>query len=380
MHSLMQLIAPKAVQSLRRTIHIIWAAGMEVKMFIALFIIFLVIALLPFFVKPVEENIEFFLLVMGVIAALVAGTMTGDNLITIFEDKFLYIITAAVFIVSILFRVLENKVQTFIHLLLDHLPLKLICFLLIVGLGLLSSVITAIIASLLLTEIVSLLPIDRKNKIRICIIACFSIGMGAVLTPIGEPLATIVTSKLHQSFLYMFQLFGIEMIVGILLLGLLGMFFVNNNWRANFHENNEMIYIPEKEDGKTIVIRTLKIFMFVVALMLLGCGFKPIIDTYIIHWNNNLLYAGNTVSAILDNATLAAAEISPVMNVLQIKTVLISLLVSGGMMVTGNIPNIVTASKLKISMKEWALCGFPVGVVFLAGYYVSLFHAQIFGL
>ena len=175
----------------------------------------------------------------------------------------------------------------------------------------------------------------------------------------------------------MFRLFGAEIIVGVLLLGLLGMFFADNNWRAKFGKGEELIFIPEKEDGKKIALRTAKIFMFVVSLMLLGYGFKPVIDTYIVHWGDNLLYAGNTVSAILDNATLAAAEISPAMSIVQIATILISLLVSGGMLVTGNIPNIVTAGKLKISMKEWAKFGLPVGLIFLAGYYVVLFHARL---
>ena len=162
-------------------------------------------------------------------------------------------------------------------------------------------------------------------------------------------------------------------IVGVVLSAIIGTFFADNNWHKKFKDNNELIFIPEKEDGRKIILRTVKIFMFVVALMLLGYGFRPIIDTYVIHFNNNLLFAGNMVSAILDNATLAAAEISPVMSVLQIKVVLISLLVSGVMLVTGNIPNIVTASKLKISMKEWAKSGLPIGAVFLTGYYIVLF-------
>lgn len=345
-------------------------------MLVALIIIFVLIAVLPLFVKPVEQHIELFLMVTGFIAALVAHALTIPNIVTILSDRFLYIITVAVLVVSIVFRLLENKVKRFVDVLLNHLPLKLVVFLLITVLGLLSSVITAIIASLLLVEIVSILPIGRKNRVRISIIACFSIGLGAVLTPIGEPLSTIVTSKLGQDFLFMLRLFGIEIIAGVVLLGLLGMFFADNDWRARFSEGTEII--PEKEDGKTIVLRTVKIFMFVVSLMLLGYGFKPVIDTYIVHWDNNLLYAGNMVSAILDNATLAAAEIGPAMSTMQIMTILISLLVSGGMLVTGNIPNIVTASKLRISMKEWAKFGLPVGLVFLLGYYIVLFHTQIF--
>lgn len=342
----------------------------------ALLILFLLIAILPLFVKPIEKHIELFLMGMGIAAAVIAKVMTTANILAIFEDRFLYIITAAVFIISLVFRIFESHVHKCIDILLDHLSLKLIVFLMIVLLGLLSSIITAIIASLLLIEIVTILPLSRRDRIRISIIACFSIGLGAVLTPIGEPLSTIVTSRLGQDFLLILRLLGLKITIGVFLLGILGTFFADNNWRVKYGEGNEIV--PEKENLKTIAMRTVKIFMFVVSLMLLGCAFKPVIDTYIIHWDSNLLFAGNMVSAILDNATLAAAEISVKMSRFQIETILISLLVSGGMLVTGNIPNIVTAGKLKISMREWAIFGVPVGLVFLIGYYVVLFHTRLF--
>ena len=40
------------------------------------------------------------------------------------------------------------------------------------------------------------------------ILACFSIGLGAALTPIGEPLATITISKLNEDFFYLIKLIG----------------------------------------------------------------------------------------------------------------------------------------------------------------------------
>lgn len=346
-------------------------------MLIVLIILFLLIAVLPLFVKPVEQNVEVFLLVMGIAVTLTSGMLTPGHILLIFQDQFLYIITAAVFVVSLVFRVLESHVKALVNSMLDHLPLQFIIFLLVVCLGLLSSIITAIIASLLLVEVVSILPLDRKNKTQVSVVACFSIGLGAVLTPIGEPLSTIVTSKLHQHFFYMIHLLGGYSVIGIILLGLLSAVFVDGNWRAKFSESDEVMVIPEKEDLGTIGIRTGKIFMFVVALELLGLGFKPVIDTYIIHWSNDLLYAANLMSAILDNATLAAAEIDPVMSTIQVKAILISLLVSGGMLVTGNIPNIITAAKLKISMKQWAVVGLPIGAIFLAGYYLVLFVLHI---
>lgn len=114
---------------------------------------------------------------MGVLAALVSHAFTPANLAAIFTDRFLYIITIAVFAVSLLFRVLESRVKRFVDFLLARFPLKLVVFLLVVLLGLLSSMITAIIASLLLVEMVSILPLSRKNQVRVSIAACFSIGL-----------------------------------------------------------------------------------------------------------------------------------------------------------------------------------------------------------
>ena len=79
------------------------------------------------------------------------------------------------------------------------------------------------------------------------------------------------------------------------------------------------------------------------------------------------------ISAVLDNATLAAAEISPQMDVLQIEAILMGLLVSGGMLIPGNIPNIIAASKLRISSTEWAKVGVPFGLVVMVIFYVILF-------
>jgi predicted cation transporter len=82
----------------------------------------------------------------------------------------------------------------------------------------------------------------------------------------------------------------------------------------------------------------------------------------------------NIISAVLDNATLASAEISAKMSLLQVKSVLMGLLISGGMMIPGNIPNIVSADKLKIRSSEWAKFGIPFGLVVMVVYYIILFY------
>jgi predicted cation transporter len=84
------------------------------------------------------------------------------------------------------------------------------------------------------------------------------------------------------------------------------------------------------------------------------------------------LYWVNIVSAILDNATLTAAEISPAMPIETIKDALAGFLIAGGMLIPGNIPNIICANKLSIKSREWAVFGVPLGMVIMVGFFIFL--------
>ena len=75
---------------------------------------------------------------------------------------------------------------------------------------------------------------------------------------------------------------------------------------------------------------------------------------------------------MLDNATLAAAEIGPKLDIIKSRTILLSLLVSGGMLIPGNIPNVIAAGKLGIGSRAWARYGVPLGLVLLVFYFVWL--------
>jgi predicted cation transporter len=124
---------------------------------------------------------------------------------------------------------------------------------------------------------------------------------------------------------------------------------------------------------KDVVMRAVKVYVFIMALTFLGDGFKPLILEYFIQIPSGILYWVNMVSAILDNATLAAAEIGPALSEIQIKSILMGLLLSGGMLIPGNIPNIISAGKLGITSKEWARLGLPMGIVSMAIYFVVIF-------
>ncbi|MBF0522105.1 MAG: DUF1646 family protein [Candidatus Omnitrophica bacterium] len=339
-------------------------------MFVGLAIILAVVLFVPFFVKKVEEELEIFLFVMGCVAVTITSQW-GKSLITealIEPIK----ITLAVLIAGFLFKALQKPIARHVNQIADTIGLKLFTFFIIILLGLLSSVITAIIAALVLVEIITSLTLDRKHEIVFVVLACFAIGLGAALTPIGEPLSTIVISKLKEGpyfadFFFLWKQLWKYIIPGVLAVGILSMILMPDK-RQKKHGLEE----DREEDVKGILVRAAKVYLFVLALVFLGKGFKPIVDAYISHIPYQGLYWINMISAILDNATLAAAEIGPSLGLLQIKAALLGLLISGGMLIPGNIPNIIAAGKLKIKSSEWAKFGVPVGLVIMASYFFLL--------
>lgn len=355
-----------------------------------LLIILVLVLIMPFVSKTVERNLEIFLFIMGLAASLVSCSFTKGLISEILCSKFIYMISIAVFISGLLFERLKHIIKNGIRSILNIIPFSVFIFLLIVILGLASSLITAIVASLVLVEIVNVLPVDRKKKINIVILSCFSIGLGAVLTPIGEPLATIVVSKLHADFLFLLVKLGGYIIPSIFALGILGAILTRKQSSYNaaiieaaavkedcdlFEDAASEIadeISTEESSFKGIIERTVKVFIFVIALELLGAGFKPLIDQYVINLSSNILYWLNMISSILDNATLASAEISSKMSERQILAVLMGLLISGGMLIPGNIPNIISAGKLKINSKEWARTGFPLGLIIMAVFFILI--------
>ena len=185
-----------------------------------LVVILLLVLTLPFAVKLVEEQLEAFLFVMGIAAVLISGLMTKELALEALQHPIA--IASAVFIAGALFFIFKEKFQAFMTKVFAVIPLPIVVFLIVVVLGLLSSIITAIIASIVLVELIFLLPLERRHKIVVVIIACYSIGMGAALTPIGEPLSTITIAKLNVDFFYLLRLLGKFIIPGVIAFGILG--------------------------------------------------------------------------------------------------------------------------------------------------------------
>jgi len=321
---------------------------------------------LPFTVKKVEHNLEAFLFLMGIAAASISGMMNWDLIRKALADPIN--ITLAVLIAGLLCKWAQGPLERSILSLSKALTPRIFLALTVIILGLASSIITAIIAAIVLVIIVNVLPLDRKSEIRFTILACFAIGLGAVLTPIGEPLSTITVSKLNEDFFYLFNLIGWEVIIAVVAFAVISIFFVKPRKGSDGLDAKQTA-----ESYKEIIIRSAKIYLFVMGLTFLGHGFEPLIEKYVLGLDPMLLYWINMISAILDNATLAAAEISPAMDNEMIRAILLGLIISGGMLIPGNIPNIIAAGKLNITSKEWAAFGVPVGLIAMAVYFVALF-------
>ena len=129
----------------------------------------------------------------------------------------------------------------------------------IILLGLFSSVITAVIAALILVEAIAVLKLDRQSEAAAVVLACFAIGLGAALTPVGEPLGTIAIAALNADFWYLMRLLGPLVMAGIVIVGAISLFLP-----AKY--GHSLNADPHPDSWVEIVIRAVKVYMFVAGL------------------------------------------------------------------------------------------------------------------
>lgn len=348
------------------------------RMVIGLATVVILVLILPFRIKRIEENLEPFFLVMGVIAVTISGLWSWELIKEALKAPVIIgEVPVGIFQVVLVFgllvhyfnRVFQNRI-TFVA---SKLAPKIFIFLLIAVLGLVSSILSVIVTACILSEVVAAIPYARDDKIKIVVFACFAAGLGACLTPVGEPLATILVQKLshppyNADFLFPMQTFGAYIIPGVIAIATFGSIYIGKNVALQTEE----IEAEYTETLKTVIMRAIRVYMFVAALILLGEGLKPLIIWYFTKVPAWVLYWINIVSAILDNATLTAVEIGPTMMPPQIIGITMGLLISGGILIPGNIPNIIAAGRLKISMREWAVIGIPLGFALMVIYFTIM--------
>lgn len=340
---------------------------------VLLSLLIVVVLLLPLSVHKVEENLEAFLFLCGTFAVTVSKAWNWHLVAAALEDPIK--ITAAVIIAGLLFRKFHSQLQQLTKISIKKIGLRGTLFLIVLILGLSSSIITAIIAALILAEVAVMLPLERQGRIKLVTFSCYAIGMGAVLTAIGEPLGTVVVSKLsgaphHAGFFFLVDHLGWYILGGVLFMA--GMASSLREGTIQHAPGAKAVADEGDRSIKGIFIRAGKVYLFVMALTLLGDGLKPLALKTITHLSDGWLYWINMLSAVLDNATLAAIEVTPAISDRSITFLLMSLVISGGMLIPGNIPNIICASKLRISSKEWAKYAFGLGLVLMIVYFLIL--------
>jgi predicted cation transporter len=327
-------------------------------------IVILVLLLIgPIAIGLVERNIEIFFLVLGIAAVALGGGFDRRLIERALTEPIA--ITIAVIAAGLLFGAARESIDGLFARLRRRIPRAMLAAASVFVLGALSSLITAIIAALVLVEVAGLLHLGAKTRLGFTVAACFAIGLGAALTPIGEPLSTLAASALHLGFTGLFTLLAPYVVPGMVAASVLAGIFA----RGEYDEARAGAHV--RESALEAVVRGAKIYAFVAGLVLVSHGYAPLAREYVARVSNDLLFWANTISAVLDNATLVALEVHS-MTPERAREAIVALLVSGGMLIPGNIPNIVSASMLRIGSMAWARIALPIGVVML-GIYFAVF-------
>ncbi|HUA32967.1 MAG TPA: DUF1646 family protein [Candidatus Binataceae bacterium] len=317
----------------------------------------------PLAVASVEHNIEAYFLVLGVIATLIGEGFSAHLLKEALTEPLE--ISAAVFVAALIFRWVGPRIDDAFGGLRAKASRGMLAAVSIFAIAMLASLITAIVAALVLVQVIGLLHLEPERRPTVTVAACFAVGMGASLTPIGEPLSTLAAYALNLSFFGLFELLAPWVIPGVVATALLAGFLARGDYvhaQGTAHKDQTV---------SSIVIQTAKVFAFVAGLVLISHAYGPIATKYVAMLSNDALFFANMVSAALDNATLVALEVHQ-MPLDRAREAIISLLVSGGMLIPGNIPNIVSAGALRIDSQRWARVGVPIGIVLLGIYFAVL--------
>jgi len=232
--------------------------------------------------------------------------------------------------------------------------------------ALLSSILTAVVAALILAEGVGLMGLGPVERTRVVVVGCLAIGLGSALTPIGEPLATLATSAMQLNFYGLFNLLAPWVIPAIGGLGAVAGYVARGPYDLIAAGNRI------RETPMQAVRQGMRILAFVVGLMFVGEACSPVSTHYLGMLSSEALFWANMISAALDNATLVAIEFHQI-EPERAQAALLSLLISGGMLIPGNVPNIVCANKLSMRSGEWARIGLPLGLLTLGIYFALLF-------
>lgn len=324
----------------------------------------------PLLSKWVENHLEVFLLLVGIAAVTVTGGWSKNFIYQTFNAP--VNVAFIVLVVSVIFSHYSRYIFRVLFILFRYLEPQYSFAVLVFLLGLTSSVFSVTVAALVLAEVLQVVNLERDQTIKVTVYACYAIGLGAVLLPLAEPAGLVIYNELangpHKAdFFFMLRHFLGWIAPAIGLLAFAAGYTVRNaNTQIQLHIRED------KEDYKSMLRRTWHIYLFVAALHLISTGLRPFAQHTIAHLSGKVLFWANSASVIIDNATLAAIEVTPSVTIDNLMYMVLGLVAFGSMLVQGNLPNIVAAEKLSIKSREWAKVAVPVGLVLTGGYFIAL--------
>ncbi len=317
----------------------------------------------PIAVGPIERNVELFFLVVGVLTACLMGQFSTALVWAALREHLPF--TLAVLVFGAGFHLLRDYLDRLFASVVRVVDPPVVCFGLTILLGFLAAFITPVVSALVFVEAISALRLERSAEIAVTVLACFAIGIGAGLTPFGMPGFAVVLRALHADFWYLARLLGPFVAVGVALIAVPTLFLHFGSGRLHA--------APPSESWRVVLLtRPGKVYIFIAGLVALSEGLRPVVDAYIHRLPTGSLFWLNTISAVVNNSTLAVVEIGPTLSVNQQRAALLGLLISGGMLVPGNIANIVAASRLGITSREWQGIGLGTGIALLIPCFVVL--------
>ena len=320
--------------------------------------------------KWVENHLEIFLLMVGAAAVTISGMWSKEFIYDALNSP--VNVAFIVLVVSIIFNYYSRYIFRVLFVLFRFFEPKYSFAILVFLLGITSSVFSVTVAALVLAEVLQVVNLEREQTVKVTVYACYAIGLGAVLLPLAEPLGLVIYKELaagpHQAdFFFVLKHFFWWTMPAISLMALAAGYTVRNaNAQVELHIRED------KEDTRSMLRRTWHIYLFVAALTLISTGLRPFADATIARLSGKILFWANSVSVIIDNATLAAIEITPDVTIPNLMYMVIGLAAFGSMLIQGNLPNIVAAEKLGIKSREWARVAVPTGLVLMSGYFVAL--------
>ena len=317
----------------------------------------------PLAIAKIEHNIELYCLALGVLATLLGAGFTRELISEALHEP--VGISVAVIVGALLFAWTRRRIDRIFNRLRERVSRPVLTAATVFAIASISSVITAIVAALVLVEVIGLLHLAREKRVRVTVAGCFAIGLGASLTPLGEPLSTLAAQALNLGFFGLFYMLAPWVFPGVLVSSIVAGAFA----RGEYDEAPAGAHA--RQSYGAIFVQAGKVFVFIAGLVLISSAYEPIANEYVSKMSNDLLFWANTVSGALDNATLVALEVHS-MTIPRAREAILALLVSGGMLIPGNIPNIVSAGVLKIRSARWAKVGVPMGLVMLGIYFAVI--------